>query len=86
MIVVSCCNYAFCEGEQAVFYPGDFDSELTKDCIGYTDTHFRTISDRKHRAVAGLSLGSAQALPCCRKSSGFVWRTGYFPPEYVPMK
>ena len=62
MIVVSCCNYAFCEGEQAVFYPGDFDSELTKDCIGYTDTHFRTISDRKHRAVAGLSLGSAQAL------------------------
>ena len=35
---------------------------VTKDCIGYTDTHFRTISDRKHRAVAGLSLGSAQAL------------------------
>ena len=27
-----------------------------------TDTHFRTISDRKHRAVAGLSLGSVQAL------------------------
>ena len=23
MIVVSCCNSAFCEGEQAVFYPGD---------------------------------------------------------------
>lgn len=62
MLVVMCCGYAFCEGENAVFYPGDFDRELTEDCIGYVDSHFRTIPDRSARAVAGLSLGSAQAL------------------------
>ena len=62
MLVVVCCNYAFCDGEKAVFYPGDFDRELTQDCIGYVDSHFRTVPDRRRRAVAGLSLGSAQAL------------------------
>lgn len=62
MLVVMCCGYAFCEGENAVFYPGDFDRELTEDCIDYVDSHLKTIPDRNARAVAGLSLGSAQAL------------------------
>ena len=61
MIVVMCCGYAFKEGEQAVFFPGDFDGELVKYCIPYIEKNFRTSKGRKGRAVAGLSLGSAQA-------------------------
>ncbi|MDE7284704.1 MAG: enterochelin esterase [Lachnospiraceae bacterium] len=61
MLVVMCSGYAFKEGEDPVFYPGDFDAELTKDCIPFIEKNFRVISDRKHRAMAGLSLGSAQA-------------------------
>jgi enterochelin esterase family protein len=39
-----------------------FDSVLTHDLIPYLDTHFRTIPDRDYRALAGLSMGGAQAL------------------------
>ena len=61
MIVVMCCGYAFEKGKQAVFYPGDFDRELVTDVIPMIDRTYRTIRKQKARAVAGLSLGSAQA-------------------------
>ena len=62
MIIVMNCGYAFVEGENPVFLPGDFSKELTEDCIPYIDAEYRTIADRKHRAMAGLSLGSSQAF------------------------
>lgn len=61
MIVVMCCGYAFEEGKEAIFYPGDFDKELVNDCIPYIDQRFRTIAKQSARTIAGLSLGSAQA-------------------------
>lgn len=61
MLIVMNCGYAFKEGDEPVFFPGDFDTELVKDCIPFIDQKYRTLSDRKGRAVAGLSLGSAQA-------------------------
>lgn len=61
MIVVMGCGYAFVPGDDPVFYPGDFDAELTQDLIPYIESHFRTKRGRDHRAVAGLSLGSAQS-------------------------
>jgi enterochelin esterase family protein len=39
-----------------------FDKILTKDLIPYIDAKFRTIPDRDHRALAGLSMGGAQAI------------------------
>ncbi len=39
-----------------------FDTMLTRDLIPYIDATFRTIPDREHRALAGLSMGGAQAL------------------------
>lgn len=38
------------------------DCVFSRDLIPYIDTHFRTIPDRDHRALAGLSMGGAQAL------------------------
>ena len=39
-----------------------FDSILTGDLIPFIDANFRTLPDREHRALAGLSMGGAQAL------------------------
>ena len=37
-----------------------FANTRIKDCIPYIDSHFRTIADNKHRAMAGLSMGGMQ--------------------------
>ena len=39
-----------------------FDRVISRDLIPFIDAHFRTIPDRQHRALAGLSMGGAQAL------------------------
>ena len=38
-----------------------FEDVLTKDLVPYIDSNFRTIPDRDHRALAGLSMGGMQA-------------------------
>lgn len=61
MIIVMCSGYAFEPESDPVFYPGDFDRELVSDCIPYIEKEFRVKKGRGNRAMAGLSLGSAQA-------------------------
>ena len=61
MLVVMCSGYAFAPGSDPVFYPGDFDRELQEDVIPYIEKHYRVYQNRECRAMAGLSLGSAQA-------------------------
>ena len=39
-----------------------FEDDMTQALIPYIDTHFRTISDREHRAMAGLSMGGMQTF------------------------
>lgn len=39
-----------------------FIKELTECIMPYVEKHFRTINDRKHRAIAGFSRGAMQAL------------------------
>jgi enterochelin esterase-like enzyme len=39
-----------------------FDSVISGDLLPFIDTHFRTIPDRDHRALAGLSMGGGQAV------------------------
>ena len=39
-----------------------FDSIVSSDLIPFIDANFRTLPDRDHRALAGLSMGGAQAL------------------------
>jgi enterochelin esterase-like enzyme len=39
-----------------------FDALLLQDLIPMVDATYRTIADREHRAIAGLSLGGRQAL------------------------
>lgn len=78
MIVVTSCGYAFAPGEDPVFYPGDFDRELTEDIIPYMESHFRIRTGRDNRAIAGLSLGSAQAALSAMKHPDLFSALGVF--------
>jgi enterochelin esterase family protein len=40
----------------------EFETIVSKDLIPYIDGRFRTIADADHRAIAGLSMGGAQAM------------------------
>ena len=39
-----------------------FDNVISNDLVPFIDSHFRTIPDREHRALAGLSMGGGQAF------------------------
>ncbi|HXU17782.1 MAG TPA: alpha/beta hydrolase-fold protein [Terriglobales bacterium] len=39
-----------------------FDKIVSSELVPFIDTHFRTVPDRNHRALAGLSMGGSQAL------------------------
>lgn len=39
-----------------------FEDDMTQALIPYIDSHFRTIPDRDHRAMAGLSMGGMQTF------------------------
>lgn len=40
----------------------EFSEDFTKDVMPYVESHFRVNTDRKSRAIAGLSMGGAQTL------------------------
>lgn len=69
MIVVMEKGYATKAGEQPAapapgrgFGGGAFEDVVIKDLIPMIDSTYRTIADRDHRAIAGLSMGSGQAM------------------------
>ena len=39
-----------------------FEDDMTQALIPFVDSHFRTIADRDHRAMAGLSMGGMQTF------------------------
>jgi len=42
--------------------PSAFEDVVIKDLIPFIDSNFRTLSDREHRAMAGLSMGGMQTI------------------------
>lgn len=47
---------------------------LTEDCIPFIDGSYRTLADREHRAMAGLSMGSLQtSMTVLRHPELFAW-------------
>jgi enterochelin esterase family protein len=40
----------------------DFVDEFVADIMPYAETHYRVLTDRPHRAIAGLSMGGSQTL------------------------
>jgi enterochelin esterase family protein len=42
--------------------PDEFTQDFNTDVMPYVESHYRTINDRGHRAIAGLSMGGMQTL------------------------
>ena len=40
----------------------EFDAVISQDLVPAIDSRFRTIADREHRALAGLSMGGAESM------------------------
>ncbi|MBN9523265.1 esterase [bacterium] len=67
MIVVMEKGYAARAGAAAEpkgkgFNFGTFEDVVVKDLVPLVDATYRTVADRDHRAIAGLSMGAAQAM------------------------
>jgi len=62
LIIVMNCGNAYPKGgntEGAALF-GCIDDVIAKDCIPFIDSKYRTIADRRGRAMAGLSMGGGQ--------------------------
>jgi len=55
-------NASAASGSRPPQGPSAFEEVVIKDLIPFIDKTFRTISDRDHRALAGLSMGGGQAI------------------------
>jgi enterochelin esterase-like enzyme len=66
MIVVMDNGYAYKKQESAENKPSQpasvFEEVMINEIIPMIDAKFRTISDREHRAIAGLSMGANQTM------------------------
>lgn len=61
MIVVMNCGYNFQPVEGGKFILEKPAEVFAKDCVPFIDGKFRTVADREHRAISGLSFGSYHA-------------------------
>jgi enterochelin esterase family protein len=55
-----------------------FTDEFITDMLPYVEKHYRTINDRQHRAIAGLSMGGAQTLDIAFTHLGMFSQIGVF--------
>jgi enterochelin esterase-like enzyme len=55
-----------------------FEDYMVKELIPYVDTNYRTLADRKHRAMAGLSAGSGATFNVGMKHSELISQFGLF--------
>jgi enterochelin esterase-like enzyme len=61
-----------------------FDRILSSELIPFIDTHFRTVPDRGHRALAGLSMGGSQALRIgLNHLDQFAWIGAFSPAIHI---
>jgi enterochelin esterase-like enzyme len=61
-----------------------FNDDLVKVVLPYIDAHYRTIVDRDHRAIAGLSMGGLQALDIALDDSADFAYVGIFSSGWFP--
>jgi len=55
-----------------------FETVLVKELIPYVDTHFRTLADQPHRAMAGLSMGGMETKTITLANLGVFSHIGLF--------
>ena len=61
-----------------------FTKDLIESVLPSIDGRYRTITDRDHRAIAGLSMGGIQALDISLENSGLFAYVGLFSSGWFP--
>jgi len=61
-----------------------FNDDLVKVVVPFIDAHYRTISDRDHRAISGLSMGGLQTLNVALSDAGDFGYVGVFSSGWFP--
>lgn len=59
---------------------GTVESSFVNDIVKYVDCTFRTIPDKKHRAIAGMSIGGLQSLHISAANPNVFGYVGLFSP------
>jgi len=62
---------------------GSFESSFS-DIQKYVEAHYRTINDKAHRAIAGLSMGGFHSLYISANNPGVFDYVGLFSPAILP--
>ncbi|HEY3706759.1 MAG TPA: alpha/beta hydrolase-fold protein [Terracidiphilus sp.] len=61
-----------------------FNDDLIKVVLPYVDAHYRTLADRDHRAIAGLSMGGVQSLNIALANAPDFAYVGVFSSGWFP--
>lgn len=61
-----------------------FNDDFVKVIVPYIDTHYRTVADREHRAIAGLSMGGLQTLNIALSDAADFAYVGVFSSGWFP--
>ena len=64
---------------------GVVESGFLRDVVSFVDSLYRTIPDRQHRAIAGLSVGGRQSITIAANEPDFFGWVGSFSP-YMPVR
>ena len=59
---------------------GVVETGFVHDVVGFVDAHFRTVPDKAHRAIAGMSIGGMQAAYLSANSPDTFGYVGLFSP------
>ena len=63
---------------------GRFEATFVGDILEYVDKHYRTMADRDHRAIAGLSLGGMQTIYISANNPALFSYVGLFSAQTEP--
>lgn len=67
-------------GRSVLSVTGGMEGSFMHDVVGRIDSLYRTIPDREHRAICGLSIGSMQSLYICAHNPDDFGYLGLFSP------
>ncbi len=59
-------------------YIGKFEENLVKDVVPFIEKHYRTFTDKDHRAIAGLSMGGGHTQTITNNNPGMFGYIGVF--------
>ena len=83
MIVVMNGGYAFFPDGSGHHSRGQIGDVLVKDCIPFIDKKYRTIADRRARAMSGLSMGGFQSQSTVFQYPEFFASVGLFSSNFI---